>query len=179
MEDAVDDVPVLQDHDDAGGEADDQGGGKDILCAGHQFFRDLIGGKTSDDAAHDAHQQEQAGDFGKVPVPEGHAQDQQHNRRKQHDKDPALPACQHGFRDVPGGCERCLTGPPRIEHDEDAEQQGQESPADQAVFHPGKERQTGHPLRDPHGKGIEESTRKAHIGSHIDDQHPHHRIVAH
>ena len=172
-------MSVLQDHDDAGGEAHHQRGGQDVPGTGHQFVDNPVGGEAADDAAHDAHQQEEARDFRQIPVPNRNAHDQHDDRQQQHDENPLLAAAQaDGFHALGGG-HGSPAGLAGIKHHEQAEQQGQNTPADEAVFHAGEQRKFRHPLRNPYREGIEEGAGKADVGGHIHDQQTHDGIVAH
>ena len=91
MQDAVDNLSVLKQDDDAGRETHHEGGGKDVLGARKQFFGNPIGAEPGNDAADDAHSEEQAGNLRQIPVPAGHTHDQQDDGEQQHAQDPSLP----------------------------------------------------------------------------------------
>jgi hypothetical protein len=76
VQDAVHDLSVLEQDDDAGRETHHEGGGQDVLGARKQLVGNPVGVEPRNDAADDAHPEEQAGNLRQIPVPAGHAHDQ-------------------------------------------------------------------------------------------------------
>ncbi len=134
MQDAVHNFSVLQDNDNPGSEPHHQGGREDVLGAGNELVRYAVGRKAGNDTAKDAHGQEQAGNFGHVPAPEGGPGDKGNDGDKQHPQNPRL-SCRKGFRIEGAPLLRLPPGPFGIKDHKQAEQSGQEGPAEDAVAH--------------------------------------------
>lgn len=191
VDDGVQDLAVGHDHQDAPGDAHDDGAHGDVLGAGDEVAGHLVGAGAADDAPHDPHAQEDGGDVQHAPAELHDAEDDDSQTGRHHQQHQRVPAGQPGVLDGQDGAVLLgqlqvtdVTGPRvplhlvGIAQDHQRHRHQHAHPHGDAQGHAGEGGQLGDLLGHAHGEGVEETGGEADGRAEGDHGHAHDGVIA-